>query len=843
MSPARPPHVSLVSSPSLPVAILASEFFSFLYSGAEIGSFITDLQKQAHGVIQELIRTRIPVVVLEPGLDHVLDVIRREQGQPELAERIKDLVSQINSHLVPLPEGHEWGADHDARPHELAIARRDNLGIVVIVPGIYSNFDGSIQIYTPNDFLKLLEQIPQPVDAPSEPPAIEKSSAPLEPDVTAASSKSVLPWVGLSVAGLSAQFLRFQLERPEQTEALVTLLTYHLLSIYAHHWNSTQPLQLAKSLSLLGSWVLPESAGIWKADGTPTTTGQPDDLVMQPLGVVVGRAGTPTVDEAIASAPPRPQESDPPEPVVPAEPDKPDSTTLPGTGGKRSLVQLLDNDTQPNDGTEKPPASGASGNSGNPTRPTAPPALDDFPTDSPNPGENGTDNDPSGGGFGGDDPENPDDNGGGMPKPPKRPRRPQPPTLGPSDPGSPSDPEPPAPQPEPPQSPNPGGPDDDGLGGGNGGGGSGGGGNSSGSGGSGGGGNSGGLQPPNQGSGSGGTPDSPIEPPDGPEPPVGPPPNSGGADGGPRQPSNGGEPNQPDDSPIPPAPPTATLDGAGGNKAFVLQLGSSIVSVRVGDQSTPVSVGSEVVIMDFSGVGTGSSAAASPGELDVIQLTGAPFTARNMQLTQAGADLLITFDGASNFTIRLKDFELKDLDNLVGAGNLLFDGQTAIADDFDVIHWRENLTVFRDNVVTFLNDYDNHVTGRDDSNDTINGLGGSDVLLGLSGNDLLRGGDGDDLLDGGIGNDTLVGGAGRDTFVLGVRPGVDAIADFEVGLDKLRLTGGLSPDQLTFTSSGSDTLIRYQDSTLAILSNVQPSSLDLSNLFDLTSNNATGSNL
>jgi hypothetical protein len=69
-------------------------------------------------------------------------------------------------------------------------------------------------------------------------------------------------------------------------------------------------------------------------------------------------------------------------------------------------------------------------------------------------------------------------------------------------------------------------------------------------------------------------------------------------------------------------------------------------------------------------------------------------------------------------------------------------------------------------------------------------------------------------------------------------PGVDTIADFEVGLDKLQLIGGLSPDQLTLSASGSDTLIRYQGRTLAILQNVQPSSLDFGRLFDPTGNPA-----
>lgn len=886
MSPARPPHVSLVSSTSLPAAILASEVFAFLYPGAEIDSFIVELQKQAHSIVQELIRTRVPVVVLKPGLDRVLDVIRREYQHPELAQRVEDLIDQINICLVPLPEGHEWGEDHDSKPHELAIAQRDRLSIVAFIPGNYFNFDGSIQIHTASDFLKWLQQIPHPVvDEPSETPVAEESSPTLETDAPTA-SKSVLPWIGLSVAGLSSQFLRFHSERPEQTEALVALLLYHLLSTEAHRWNPAKPVELAESLDWLRRWANLDRVG--RAEGASGAGGKFDDLVALH---VPGQTSGSAVDGAIAPGALRPQETTLPKPAIPAEPDADHSPSLPKAGGKRSQFPILDGETWPDDGAGDPPASDLDPtNGGEPTRPTPPPTFE-YPTlDLSEPGADGAGGDPVVGDLDGDDPGSPgsDDGGsdpgspdngggggGGQPKSPRTPHSPQPPIDSPPGIDSPNTPEPPAPPPGPTQPPpnlgnpgdTPGGevpgdstpdaPGDHTPGGNAPGGNAPGGGNGGNSGNSGD--NDGLPQPPGSGNGDDELPSPPIDLPNLPEPPIGPPPpNSGGADGAPPtqptppdgsgppgsgendQPGGGELPNPPDNVPVSPTPPPATLDGAGGNKTFVLQLGHSEALVRSGKETLSVSMGREVVIANFSGVGTGSVTAANPDEMDTIQLVGAPFTARNMLLTQVGADLLITFDGASDFTIRLKDFALKDLDNLVESGNLLFDGQTAIADDFDVIHWREDLTVFRSNVVTFLNDYDNRVTGRDNSNDTINGMGGNDVLLGLSGDDLLRGGDGNDLLDGGIGNDTLVGGAGRDTFVLGLRPGVDAIADFEVGLDKLRLTGGLSPSQLTFSASGSDTLIRYGSRTLAILQNVQPNSLDFSNLFDPTLFDPTG---
>ncbi len=88
--------------------------------------------------------------------------------------------------------------------------------------------------------------------------------------------------------------------------------------------------------------------------------------------------------------------------------------------------------------------------------------------------------------------------------------------------------------------------------------------------------------------------------------------------------------------------------------------------------------------------------------------------------------------------------------------------------------------------------------------DTINGTAGRDVISGEDGNDVLRGLDGDDVLIDGAGSDKLVGGDGADTFVFladGVR---DTVQDFELGVDRLDLSGlGLirSLSQLTIDST------------------------------------------
>ena len=76
-------------------------------------------------------------------------------------------------------------------------------------------------------------------------------------------------------------------------------------------------------------------------------------------------------------------------------------------------------------------------------------------------------------------------------------------------------------------------------------------------------------------------------------------------------------------------------------------------------------------------------------------------------------------------------------------------------------------------------------SGRSGGHDTIDGGVGNDILYGQEGNDILIGGDGNDTLTGGTGDDTLTGGLGNDQFRLKSNGGVDAIADYTDGQDKI----------------------------------------------------------
>ncbi|WP_306297041.1 Calx-beta domain-containing protein [Nostoc sp. C052] len=228
-----------------------------------------------------------------------------------------------------------------------------------------------------------------------------------------------------------------------------------------------------------------------------------------------------------------------------------------------------------------------------------------------------------------------------------------------------------------------------------------------------------------------------------------------------------------------------TLIGGAGNDTLIGGAGNDTFVFHRGDGND--------TITDFGGVGKGSNpSAAVISQLDTLQFTGSGLTARNLQLTQNGNNLEVSFENVANTKVTLQNFKLENLDNLSATssrpaiGNILFDGQTSITDSFDVIDANSTQTsVFTKNTVTFLNDLNNNITGFDNSNDVINGEGGNDIINGLSGNDILRGGAGNDTLIGGAGNDILVGGAGADRFLYntgtafkGSAIGVDTITDF-----------------------------------------------------------------
>jgi Ca2+-binding RTX toxin-like protein len=89
--------------------------------------------------------------------------------------------------------------------------------------------------------------------------------------------------------------------------------------------------------------------------------------------------------------------------------------------------------------------------------------------------------------------------------------------------------------------------------------------------------------------------------------------------------------------------------------------------------------------------------------------------------------------------------------------------------------------------------------GLGDAGDIIKEFAGEDILFGGAGHDLLFGDDGNDRLSGDLGNDTLDGGGGSDilsggdgadTFVFALGDGADEITDFELGIDRILLSGG-----------------------------------------------------
>ncbi|WP_375495174.1 choice-of-anchor D domain-containing protein [uncultured Nostoc sp.] len=256
------------------------------------------------------------------------------------------------------------------------------------------------------------------------------------------------------------------------------------------------------------------------------------------------------------------------------------------------------------------------------------------------------------------------------------------------------------------------------------------------------------------------------------------------------------------------------------------------------------------IISDFGGVGTSSNpSAAVIAKVDTLQFIGAGLTARNLQLTQNGNNLEVTFEDVANTKVTLQNFQLENLENLAASktqsaiGNIIFDGQASVSDSFDVINANSTQTsIFNTNSVTFLNDLNNNVTGFDNSNDVINGQGGNDTINGNGGNDLLRGGAGNDLLIGGQGNDTLVGGIGADSFIYNTDAaftsaavGIDAIADFnhsegdKIVLDKTTFnsitsivgTGFSNASDFQITSLGavSNAVIIYDPATGQLLYN------------------------
>lgn len=286
-------------------------------------------------------------------------------------------------------------------------------------------------------------------------------------------------------------------------------------------------------------------------------------------------------------------------------------------------------------------------------------------------------------------------------------------------------------------------------------------------------------------------------------------------------------------------------DGIDGQKTFVINRGDR-----------------NAVIDHFGGVGQGVNPnAATIAEADTLKFVGDGLIAKNMILTQQGSDLVITFDGVSDTQVTLKNFKLKNLDNLskstgatVNLDNILFNGQTQGSDSFDVFNNdAPRNRVYNPNTVTFLDRVSKDVYGLNHSDNVINAVQGNHTIHAGDGNDLLRGGAGRNtlyggtgttILEGGSGRTRMIGGTGKDTFVLSATDGLDIVKNFDLSKDRIQLAGGLTYDQLSLTQGSGqyagDILISLKQTgrLLAVLDGDRPGFLQGVAAGDVTSNDA-----
>ena len=122
-----------------------------------------------------------------------------------------------------------------------------------------------------------------------------------------------------------------------------------------------------------------------------------------------------------------------------------------------------------------------------------------------------------------------------------------------------------------------------------------------------------------------------------------------------------------------------------------------------------------------------------------------------------------------------------------------------------------------------------------EGNDVLTAGGDATFAFGFGGDDVLTGSPEADILFGNAGSDVLIGGAGADQFLLAPESGVDTIVDFEKGVDRILLGGGLTFETLaiadstvTLSDGSSVPVVELRTGTglLARLANVSAIALD-----------------
>jgi Ca2+-binding RTX toxin-like protein len=201
--------------------------------------------------------------------------------------------------------------------------------------------------------------------------------------------------------------------------------------------------------------------------------------------------------------------------------------------------------------------------------------------------------------------------------------------------------------------------------------------------------------------------------------------------------------------------------GNAGNNSIIGNSANNTIDGGLGNDSLDGGDGDDTYIFTIDGIGLGRDIIIDGSGVDTISFAG---TAANIRLN-LGTTLGQTVDANTKTKVVLAAVDA--IENAIGG-----DGNDRLIG----------------------NSLDNTLEGGL-GNDILNGSTGNDFLFGGDGNDLLTGGDGDDTLKGGLGSNNLFGGAGIDQFEFsGVNlfnttdNGVDIIADFTTGIDKLVLS-------------------------------------------------------
>jgi len=119
-------------------------------------------------------------------------------------------------------------------------------------------------------------------------------------------------------------------------------------------------------------------------------------------------------------------------------------------------------------------------------------------------------------------------------------------------------------------------------------------------------------------------------------------------------------------------------------------------------------------------------------------------------------------------------------------------------------------------------------------NDRLYSRDGEDTLFGGQDDDLLIGGPGDTVLSGDFGNDTLTGGGGNNLFILRPEGSHDRITDFNPDRDRLGLSHGLTPADLTWTQQGNHSQLYIDGRAIATLENTNANLLNPSQMLPVS---------